>query len=186
MKTPSMRSTYQVHLLETIKIMRQCYCINEEEEDGLARLIQSADSVDHEMAAQAIRTLKRERDYIDLYNMHMVLKLPVTNDTILTPIKNIMEKDELRKKVKNRTSDYVCVECGQQFLTEKQRANPRICTFHQSTCCLCGEEKGVTNIRHYNYLNAPYAAPETNTPIMDLSRALGIASSTDRDPGDKR
>lgn len=175
-----------MHLLETIKIMRQCYCINEEEEDGLARLIQSADRGDQDIAAEAIRTLKRERDYIDLYNMHMVLKLPQVNEKKLVTIKTTMEKDELRKKVRNRTSDYVCVDCGQQFLTEKQRANPRICTFHQSTCCLCGEEKGVTNIRHYNYLNAPYVTPETNIPAMDLSRALGLASTTDRDPSDKR
>lgn len=52
-----------------------------------------------------------------------------------------------------RTSDYVCVDCGQQYLTREQRMDEsRIFTFHRAECGLCDDEKPVTNIRHYNHL----------------------------------
>lgn len=165
--------------------MQQCYCITDEEAEGLTRLIGSVDQADVDMAASAIKTLKRERDYIDKYNMHIVLKLPIANNNNLTFIVEPTERKSIEDKVRTRTSDYVCVDCGQQFLNAKQRANPRVCTFHQSNCCLCGEEKGVTHIRNYNYLNTAYAKPETRVPLMDLARALGLASSVDSNSRDK-
>lgn len=59
-------------------------------------------------------------------------------------------------QIDNRKSDYVCFDCGVQFLTEEQKKNDgRVATFSVSECCLCGEEKGTTNIRTYNYLRIP-------------------------------
>lgn len=56
-----------------------------------------------------------------------------------------------------RTSDYVCVDCGQQYLTRKQRieANIDISLFSKDKCGLCGDKKPVTNIRAYNHLQKP-------------------------------
>jgi len=53
----------------------------------------------------------------------------------------------------DRTSDYVCANCGIPFLTEKQKSEPRICTVFIDTCGLCGKKEAVTHIRNYNYLN---------------------------------
>ena len=50
--------------------------------------------------------------------------------------------------------EVVCVDCGVTYLTEKQKEQFRVTTFHQGTCFLCEKEKPVTSIRHYNYLNA--------------------------------
>ena len=54
--------------------------------------------------------------------------------------------------VSARTSDYVCVDCGVKFLTDKQKENGGVSTFHLGKCGLCGEEKSITHIRTYNYL----------------------------------
>jgi len=58
-----------------------------------------------------------------------------------------------KEDVENRKSDYVCIDCGIEFLTDKQKQKSGVSTFHKSECCLCGEEKSVTHIRVYNYLN---------------------------------
>lgn len=67
-----------------------------------------------------------------------------------------------QQQIDDRKTDYVCFECGKNFLTEAQKKSGGDCvTFHQNTCGLCGEDKSVTNIRHYNYLNIP--AHQTTT-----------------------
>lgn len=59
-------------------------------------------------------------------------------------------------KEENRISDYVCIECGTKYLTEKQKQAGGFCTtFHQGVCGLCQEEKSITHIRAYNYLRKP-------------------------------
>lgn len=58
-----------------------------------------------------------------------------------------------REQIDARISDYVCNECGSQFLTDSQKAEERIVTAHESECGLCGVTKSVTHIRAYNYLN---------------------------------
>lgn len=60
-----------------------------------------------------------------------------------------------QEQIDNRDSDYVCIDCGIQFLTEKQKERGGVHTFHKSKCGLCKEEKSVTNIRNYNYLRIP-------------------------------
>lgn len=60
--------------------------------------------------------------------------------------------EELKQKAEGRTSDYVCADCGVKYLTEKQKKQDRVSTFHLNICGLCGEEEGVTHIRTYNYL----------------------------------
>ena len=61
-----------------------------------------------------------------------------------------------QEQVDNRKSDYVCFDCGVQFLTEEQKnGGGSVSTFSVSECCLCGEEKGTTHIRHYNRLMIP-------------------------------
>lgn len=49
---------------------------------------------------------------------------------------------------------YVCHSCGVKHLTkeQKQDKNRSITTFHQADCDVCGLNKPVTHIRHYNYL----------------------------------
>lgn len=58
---------------------------------------------------------------------------------------------ELEQLATKRNSDYVCIPCGIQYLSEKQREANRVVTFHENHCGICGEHTGVTHIRHYNY-----------------------------------
>lgn len=55
-------------------------------------------------------------------------------------------------KPEDRTSDYVCIDCGVKYLTEDQKKDDRITTVSDSDCGLCGEHKPTKHIRHYNYL----------------------------------
>jgi len=57
-----------------------------------------------------------------------------------------------QEQIDNRSSDYVCWDCGRQFLTEEQKKREGVVTAHKSICGLCNEEKSVTNIRHWNWL----------------------------------
>lgn len=56
------------------------------------------------------------------------------------------------KNPNKRTSDYVCWDCGTTFLKESQKDINNVVTVHKSTCGLCGEEKSVKHIRHWNWL----------------------------------
>lgn len=60
-----------------------------------------------------------------------------------------------QQDIDNRKYDYVCFDCGPQFLTEEQKKRETIVTAHMSECGLCGEEKSVTSIRKWNYLRLP-------------------------------
>lgn len=61
-----------------------------------------------------------------------------------------------QEQVDNRTSDDICFDCGHEFLTEKEKQGEgRAVTAHLDICGLCGEEKLVTDIRHFNYLRLP-------------------------------
>lgn len=61
-----------------------------------------------------------------------------------------------QEQIDNRKSDYVCFDCGVLFLTEEQKKGEGSqVTFSVSECCLCHQEKGTTNIRHYNRLRIP-------------------------------
>lgn len=57
-----------------------------------------------------------------------------------------------QKQIDNRPHDFVCFDCGHEFLTEKQKKGGGVVTAHKGECCLCGEEKGITHIRAFNYL----------------------------------
>lgn len=65
-----------------------------------------------------------------------------------------------KKQIKERTSDYVCFDCGIEFLDDKQKSIGGVVTAHKGNCCLCGEEKSITHIRAFNYLNYPYKKEE--------------------------
>ena len=54
--------------------------------------------------------------------------------------------------VEQRTSDYVCIDCGVPYLTEKQKKEGGVCTFHVGECGVCRETTSITHMRHYNYL----------------------------------
>lgn len=54
-----------------------------------------------------------------------------------------------------RESDYVCVRCGVNFLTDKQKGEFGVHTFHQGECGVCKETNHITSIRHYNWLHKP-------------------------------
>lgn len=53
----------------------------------------------------------------------------------------------------NRTSDYVCVPCGIQFLSEKQKEEGGVSTFSNGECGLCNQVTMITHMRIYNYLH---------------------------------
>lgn len=58
-----------------------------------------------------------------------------------------------QEQIDNRKSDLVCVECGVQFITDRQRqVGGSVSTFRKAVCCLCGTNTHVTHYRHYNYL----------------------------------
>jgi len=59
--------------------------------------------------------------------------------------------------IEARTSDYVCIDCGIQYLTEEQKNSGElsVATAHKADCGLCGTETTVVHIRHYNYLYKP-------------------------------
>lgn len=65
-------------------------------------------------------------------------------------------KKYTQEEVDARTSDNCCFDCGVQFLTESQKEyrekNTLAVTAFEADCCLCGEKKGVTDIRHWNRL----------------------------------
>lgn len=61
-----------------------------------------------------------------------------------------MSKTYTQEEIDNRTSDYVCWDCGEQFLPKEKRSG--VVTAHISECGLCGEKKGVTHIRGWNWL----------------------------------
>jgi DNA-directed RNA polymerase subunit RPC12/RpoP len=51
--------------------------------------------------------------------------------------------------MKDRKSDYVCIECGKKY---GESSTPSIVTFSQDECGICGKNKPVTHIKAYNYL----------------------------------
>lgn len=56
-------------------------------------------------------------------------------------------------QVEARTSDYVCFECGRQFLTDKQLGEPgRPVTASTSECGLCHAITSTLHRRHFNWL----------------------------------
>jgi hypothetical protein len=61
-----------------------------------------------------------------------------------------------RKKKPKHDPNYVCPSCGIRFLTAEQIHRRGmadwVVTMHEGVCCVCGETKGVTHIRHYNHL----------------------------------
>lgn len=50
------------------------------------------------------------------------------------------------------TNNYICAECGLAFLSDVQKSENRISTYHIGECTICKEIKNVTHIRIYNYL----------------------------------
>lgn len=58
-----------------------------------------------------------------------------------------------KQQIDGRESDYVCFDCGRDFLTEAQKQRSNVVTAHKGTCCLCKEEKSITHIRAFNWLN---------------------------------
>jgi len=52
-----------------------------------------------------------------------------------------------------KKNNYVCHPCGLPYLTPEQREQERVSTWHEGTCCVCGERKSVTHKRAYNYLD---------------------------------
>ncbi len=60
-----------------------------------------------------------------------------------------------KKQIKNRTSDYVCFDCGRLYLTPQQIKNAGVVTAHTGECGLCHQAKSITHIRAFNYLQLP-------------------------------
>jgi len=62
-----------------------------------------------------------------------------------------------RHQLQRGTSDYVCVACGNDFLSpaqhiKREAAGGLVSTMHAGVCDVCHEWKTVTHIRHFNYL----------------------------------
>lgn len=58
-------------------------------------------------------------------------------------------------KFMNNNPSYICIPCGSQFLTNKQKKHPKMTTMHKAKCDLCGNETGVTHVRHFNWAKKP-------------------------------
>lgn len=50
---------------------------------------------------------------------------------------------------------YVCFDCGNEYKTPKQKEQGGCVSAHISKCGICQEEKMVTHIRDFNWLNQP-------------------------------
>lgn len=72
-----------------------------------------------------------------------------------------------KEQIENRTSDYICWDCGNEFKTPEQLTRESVVTQHTENCGLCGEEKPVTHIRAFNYLN--YPPEKTNKNEKDIT-----------------
>lgn len=62
-----------------------------------------------------------------------------------------MEIKYTQEQIDNRTSDYVCFDCGRPFIQGLEDRSG-VSTFHNSECGLCGEVNGVTHIRNWDWL----------------------------------
>ncbi len=76
-----------------------------------------------------------------------------------------------QEQIDNRTSDYVCWDCGTQFLTAEQKKEAGYnVTAHENNCGLCGEKKGVTHIRAWNRLRI--GTPLTKRIVIEMFEHL--------------
>lgn len=48
--------------------------------------------------------------------------------------------------------EYVCADCGDLYLMQKQRMAERIFTWHMGECEMCGEETAIAHVRYFNWL----------------------------------
>lgn len=66
-------------------------------------------------------------------------------------------------QINNRTSDYICFDCGEQFI-EPDRPD-QVVTAHTGECGLCGEVKSVAHYRLFNYLQFKNRKDETRSIV---------------------
>lgn len=50
--------------------------------------------------------------------------------------------------------DWVCVECGERYGNRM----PKVATWHNGVCGVCGQERIVTEPRDFGHLNLPSAS----------------------------
>lgn len=62
-----------------------------------------------------------------------------------------------KEQIEARKGDYVCWDCGTQFLSPKRKSEGEgnVVTASISECGLCGQKKGTTHIRTWNWLRIP-------------------------------
>lgn len=60
-----------------------------------------------------------------------------------------------KEQIENRTSDYICYDCGKTFLLWHEKNRPLIVTSSESECGLCGENKSTTHFRAYHFCQTP-------------------------------
>ena len=63
----------------------------------------------------------------------------------------------MENKTKN---DYICADCGDIFLTRKQRYRNRRLKWTDGQCDLCEAKTSVSHIKNFNYLKLPSADNE--------------------------
>ncbi len=96
-------------------------------------LIELSDEEKKVVTDQDLLSMKKSAEEFDGFeSWRMISKLP------LEPAK--------------RLSDHVCMDCGSKYVPDKEWDGQPI-TFNRDQCGLCCEEKLVTHIRIYNYLN---------------------------------
>jgi hypothetical protein len=54
----------------------------------------------------------------------------------------------------NKPINYVCCDCGNKFLSDRQKREGGAVTAHKSICGLCQQEKLVVSARHFNRLQS--------------------------------
>jgi hypothetical protein len=45
----------------------------------------------------------------------------------------------------------ICSDCGIKYLTEEQKKEEKVVTFHFGICDECSNKAAVTSVRNYNY-----------------------------------
>ncbi len=63
------------------------------------------------------------------------------------------DRQALEKRIE--TNGYCCLDCGNGYLTEKQKSESRVTTFHFGICVICSQEKSICHIRNFNWLRRP-------------------------------
>lgn len=88
-------------------------------------------------------------------NAEIYYSRKVTLKEVLEEYMLIKSSPFTQEQIDNRTSDWICFECGGDFLSKAQKSERghAAVTAHTSVCGLCGKNTTVIHARNWNWLN---------------------------------